>query len=114
MNGIHLEAFVMGGAATVALHCEGGCPVRDRERCMEALAERIGPEVANWADAASDPKWVVLPRGVAGCSVCESQFRSDGDGDAAGTAERIARALRRLQTLAPLIDATIRELGDTR
>ena len=105
MDGVHLEAYVDDrGCACVALHCEKGSPVRDRRACVRALAERVGPDVEAW-DSTSTP-WTILPRGDEDCSVCETRFATSGY-SARETVDVIARELRKLQTLAPSIDAVI-------
>ena len=105
MDGVHLEAYVDDrGCACVALHCEKGSPVRDRRACVRALAERVGPDVEAW-DSTSTP-WTILPRGDEDCSACETRFTTSGY-SARETVDVIARELRKLQTLAPSIDAVI-------
>jgi peptide deformylase len=101
MDGIHLEAFVLGKqlearTALVALHCERGCPFQ--ERFMRAITER-----ASAAIRAFPGEYALL--GPAGSSVCEVAVPF---GPTPGeTVERIARELRRLQSLALVIDDTI-------
>ena len=132
MDGVHLEAYVTGNndqmsqtdnllSAVVALHCERGSPVSSREALMATLAKRVAPEL-ELSFGPDNSKWVLLPKGLGGCSVCETQFAlpscsqaSTGRGgrnpvDAVVHVDEIASQLRKLQTLAPLIDAAILEL----
>ena len=110
MNGIHLEAYVAGEPrgegdpweALVALHCEGGAPVKDRSRFMEVLAERVGSEVDRWEGG-----WKILPGGLGGCSVCEVRLFIRGGAEQ--IVDVITAELRRLQGLDAVIDATIAE-----
>ena len=105
MNGIHLETYVLGSqldsrTAPVALHCEAGCPFRSE--FIRLFTERAAAEIKSWP---GEYKYQVFPE--AGSSVCEVSlpFRDTPT----ATVELIAEELRRLQTLAPLIDQTIRE-----
>lgn len=100
LDGIHLETYVQAREiqqkrAPVALHCERGCPFQ--ESFLRRFAERAGPLIRSW------PGY----RMPGGCSVCEVLVELDQT--ARGTVERLAEELRRLQTLAPMIDETIAE-----
>jgi hypothetical protein len=103
MNGIHFETYVLAGQlksgfAPVMLHCERGFPLQ--AKFMHAFThkartrmEALGYEV----------------QGPSGCSVCEKQVPLGFD--AMATIDALETELRHLQKeLAPLIDATIREV----
>mmetsp|Transcript_81322 Transcript_81322/g.230406 ORF Transcript_81322/g.230406 Transcript_81322/m.230406 type:complete len:212 (-) Transcript_81322:31-666(-) len=101
LNGIHLEAYVLGGQlasrrAPVALHCEAGCPFQ--ERFMALFTERAAPAVR-----AFPGDWALL--GPSGSSVCEVSVPFGETPEA--TVARIAGELCRLQSLTALIDSTI-------
>ena len=63
-----------------------------------------GVHLEAW-DSTSTP-WTILPRGDEDCSACETRFTTSGY-SARETVDVIARELRKLQTLAPSIDAVI-------
>jgi aryl-alcohol dehydrogenase-like predicted oxidoreductase len=101
MNGVHLEAYVLGGElesrrAPVALHCEAGCPFQ--ARFMELFTERAASTIHSFPGA-------YTIHGPVGSSVCEISVPF-GDSPTE-TVERLAEELRRLQSLATLIDSTI-------
>ena len=101
MNGIHLEAYVLGRqlasqCGLVMLHCEGGCPFQ--QRFMSVFTELAGDTIR-----AFPGEYVV--KGPNGSSVCEVAVPFAAVPQQ--TMVLIAAELRRLQTLAPLVDRAI-------
>ena len=80
----------------MALHCEAGCPFQ--ARFMALFTERAAAAIRSFPGG-----YAVL--GPAGSSVCQVEvpFASSP----AATTERVADELRRLQSLAALVDSTI-------
>jgi len=104
MNGIHLEAYVLGRElqtrkAPVALHCEGGCPFQ--RKFIARATELLGPVVQGWPGG-----WKIGDGGS--CSVCEVQIEVSPQSPEE-TMERIKTELRRLQSLDELITQLIAE-----
>merc|ERR1719336_372170 len=101
MNGIHLETYVLGGqiaagSAPVALHCEGGCPFQaEFIRRFTAKARGV---IEGWGAGYT----VFGPAGR--YNVCQVEVPLGATPGA--MADSLATELRRLQTLAPLIDET--------
>ena len=105
MNGIHLETYVLDGqiamgCAPVALHCEGGYP--NQQRFAKVFRNRIKDEMASWENAG---EWKLQ---ASGCSLLEIYVALGETSEV--TIERLSCELRRLQTLAPIIDKTIADL----
>ena len=101
MDGIHLEAYVLGGQlasrrSPVALHCEKGCPFQ--ARFMALFTERAAAAIG-----AFPGDYTVL--GPTGSSVCEVLVPFGVS--PSETTERMGAELRRLQSLQPLVDSTI-------
>lgn len=103
MNGIHLEAYVLGRElhtrkAPVALHCEGGCPFQ--RKFMTAATDKLRPVIQHWPGG-----WRVGDG--SGCSVCEVEIEVSASPEE--TIGRIRTELRRLQSLDELITNLIVE-----
>ena len=100
MNGIHIEAYVLGEqlksrSAPVMLHVEGGVPFQGR--FMELFTERAKSTILKF------PGYTVL--GPEGSSVCEVSVPFEETPSA--TINSIHREMKRLQSLAPLVEDTI-------
>lgn len=114
LDGIHLEAYVLSGQlrageAIVALHCEGGWPADFRELFMGLVTERVKPAIEEWnrdGDTVGElGRWEVKrPEGMSVCEVRVPFGSSPGE-----TVDRVALQLRRLQSLAGLIDEAIEQ-----
>ena len=103
MNGIHLETYVLAGQlksgfAPVMLHCERGFP--QQAKFMHAFTHKARTRMEALGYQVQGPS---------GCSVCEKHVPLGRD--AMATIDALETELRCLQTeLAPLIDATIKEV----
>ncbi|GMH76831.1 hypothetical protein TrST_g11407 [Triparma strigata] len=100
MNGIHIEAYVLGKqlksrSAPVMLHAEGGVPFQGR--FMELFTERAKSTILKF------PGYTVL--GPEGSSVCEVSVPFEETPSA--TINSIVKEMKRLQSLAPLVEDTI-------
>uniref|UniRef100_A0A7S4IY37 Cytochrome b5 heme-binding domain-containing protein n=1 Tax=Odontella aurita TaxID=265563 RepID=A0A7S4IY37_9STRA len=119
LNGIHLEAYVLSGqlrarAAVVALHCENFWPAQFRERFVRVITERAGATIEGWnremerGTVGNFGRWEV--KGPTGMSVCEVKVPFGSS--PRETVVRVTAQLRRLQTLAGLIDEVIAHCED--
>ena len=107
MNGIHLETYILetqlrNCSAPVALHCEGGCHFR--EKFMQLMLSRAKTTIMDWPGGyklMGDPT-------ISKCSICEIEVPFGSNVEE--TVEKLSVELKRLQTLAPMVEKTIFEL----
>ena len=109
MDGIHLETYILktqirNQSAPVALHCEDGCHFR--EQFMQLMLDRAKNTIKDWPGGY---KLMGNPT-ISGCSICEVEVPFGSNIEE--TIEKLSVELKRLQTLAPIIEEIILELRE--